>query len=255
MEVKSEKPTGGAEGRGAGEPSKSAQSRGNAAQMSGSKAVQKKSAAKNLGKENRQASGALKEGTDSAAKKGKNLNRLSEKKKVVRPAKKPAPQAAPVREPTRSKRKPPEIKFAPANPYEEGEINLQDSKNPVDIALAAHFESLGLKPAKRCSDSVFIRRATLDLTGRIPSPERLIFGRRITGQAREARGRTFGVGRICKLHVFEARRHSENQGGVPYKPVAECGAGVHALYPQIPLGRLGVGRNGAQNAVVERQQF
>ena len=102
MEVKSEKPTGGAEGRGAGEPSKSAQSRGNAAQMSGSKAVQKKSAAKNLGKENRQASGALKEGTDSAAKKGKNLNRLSEKKKVVRPAKKSAPQAAPVREPTRS---------------------------------------------------------------------------------------------------------------------------------------------------------
>ena len=100
MEVKSEKTTGGAEGRGAGEPSKSAQSRGNAAQMSGSKAVQKKSAAKNLGKENRQASGALKEGTDSAAKKGKNLNRLSEKKKVVRPAKKSAPQAAPVREPT-----------------------------------------------------------------------------------------------------------------------------------------------------------
>ena len=84
MEVKSEKPTGGAEGRGAGEPSKSAQSRGNAAQMSGSKAVQKKSAAKNLGKENRQASEALKKGTDSAAKKGKNLNRLSEKKKNLR---------------------------------------------------------------------------------------------------------------------------------------------------------------------------
>lgn len=173
MEVKSEKPTGGTEGSGAGGPSKGAQSRGNAAQMSGSKTVQKNSAAKNLGKENRQASGALKEGTDSAAKKGKNLNRLSEKKKVVRPAKKSAPQAAPVREPTRSKRKPPEIKFSPANPYEDGEINFQGSKNPVDIALAAHFKSLGIKPAKRCSDSVFIRRATLDLTGRIPSPERL----------------------------------------------------------------------------------
>lgn len=151
MEVKSEKPTGGTEGSGAGGPSKGAQSRGNAAQMSGSKPVQK----------------------NSAAKKGQNLKRLSEEKKIVRQTKKSASQAAPVREPTRSKRKPPEIKFAPANPYEEGEINLQDSKNPVDIALAAHFESLGLKPAKRCSDSVFIRRATLDLTGRIPSPERL----------------------------------------------------------------------------------
>lgn len=173
MEVKSEKPTGGAEGRGAGEPSKSAQSRGNAAQMSGSKAVQKKSAAKNLGKENRQASEALKKGTDSAAKKGQNLKRLSEEKKIVRQTKKSASQVAPVREPTRSKRKPPEIKFSPANPYEDGEINFQGSKNPVDIALAAHFKSLGIKPAKRCSDSVFIRRATLDLTGRIPSPERL----------------------------------------------------------------------------------
>ena len=173
MEVKSEKPTGGTEGSGAGGPSKGAQNRGNAAQMSGSKTVQKNSAAKNLGKENRQASEALKKGTDSAAKKGQNLKRLSEEKKIVRQAKKSASQAAPVREPTRSKRKPPEIKFSPANPYEDGEINFQGSKNPVDIALAAHFKSLGIKPAKRCSDSVFIRRATLDLTGRIPSPERL----------------------------------------------------------------------------------
>lgn len=81
--------------------------------------------------------------------------------------------AAPVREPTRSKRKPPEIKFAAANPYEDGETNLSASKNVVDASLAEHFKSLGLKPAKRCSDAVFIRRATLDLTGRIPDARRL----------------------------------------------------------------------------------
>lgn len=44
-------------------------------------------------------------------------------------------------------------------------------QNPIDAAVADHLKSRGLKPAKRCSDAVFIRRATLDIAGRIPAAE------------------------------------------------------------------------------------
>ena len=78
----------------------------------------------------------------------------------------PAKKSAPARKKAR-----PDIKFSPSNPYEDGETDFSASKNPIDAAVADHLTSRGLKPAKRCSDAVFIRRATLDIAGRIPTAE------------------------------------------------------------------------------------
>lgn len=43
--------------------------------------------------------------------------------------------------------------------------------NLIDEHAYARFEQLGIEPSGRCSDSDFIRRASIDLIGRLPSPE------------------------------------------------------------------------------------
>ena len=54
--------------------------------------------------------------------------------------------------------------------------NLMESSDPpkpanrIDEIVLAKLQALGIKPIL-CSDAVFIRRACLDLTGRLPSPE------------------------------------------------------------------------------------
>jgi hypothetical protein len=48
------------------------------------------------------------------------------------------------------------------------------STNLVDLYIFAALDEAGVKPAQRTSDYEFIRRVTLDLTGRIPTPERLL---------------------------------------------------------------------------------
>ena len=42
----------------------------------------------------------------------------------------------------------------------------------IDEIVFAHLKERGLTPAKLCSDAVFVRRAFLDLTGKIPSPSK-----------------------------------------------------------------------------------
>lgn len=88
------------------------------------------------------------------------------KKNVSQKTAVPAKKSAPSR-----KKASPDIKFSPSDPYEDGETDFSASKNPIDAAVADHLKSRGLKPAKRCSDAVFIRRATLDIAGRIPAAE------------------------------------------------------------------------------------
>jgi hypothetical protein len=50
--------------------------------------------------------------------------------------------------------------------------SLADSANPIDRLISARMTADGVAPAPRTADSEFLRRIYLDLSGRIPSPER-----------------------------------------------------------------------------------
>ncbi|QDU50647.1 DUF1549 and DUF1553 domain-containing protein [Gimesia panareensis] len=47
----------------------------------------------------------------------------------------------------------------------------QKSNNPIDKAVLAKLDRLGIPPSPRCSDETFLRRVTIDLAGRLPSLE------------------------------------------------------------------------------------
>ncbi len=49
--------------------------------------------------------------------------------------------------------------------------NLPPAKNYVDEVVFARLKELGLPPSEVCDDQTFLRRVTLDLTGRLPSPD------------------------------------------------------------------------------------
>jgi hypothetical protein len=53
------------------------------------------------------------------------------------------------------------------NPYELGQH--PEAKNPIDEMVFERLESLGIQPARVCSDAVFIRRTCLDLIGTLPT--------------------------------------------------------------------------------------
>jgi hypothetical protein len=48
----------------------------------------------------------------------------------------------------------------------EGELS---PRNPIDELVFARWKALGIQPANLCSDSVFLRRASLDATGTLPT--------------------------------------------------------------------------------------
>jgi WD40 repeat protein len=54
----------------------------------------------------------------------------------------------------------------PASRYATLPVN-----NFIDTLAYAHFQKLGLFPSKRCSDAEFLRRASLDSIGVLPTPE------------------------------------------------------------------------------------
>lgn len=47
-------------------------------------------------------------------------------------------------------------------------------RNKIDELVFAHWKELGIKPANLCSDSVFLRRAWLDVTGTLPTPQQAV---------------------------------------------------------------------------------
>ena len=46
-----------------------------------------------------------------------------------------------------------------------------DSSRQIDALVGQKLNALGLEPSPLCSDTDFLRRATLDVTGRIPTPD------------------------------------------------------------------------------------
>ncbi len=47
------------------------------------------------------------------------------------------------------------------------------SSHPIDRLVQAKLDKLRIVPSQLCNDSDFIRRATLDITGLLPAPERV----------------------------------------------------------------------------------
>lgn len=54
-----------------------------------------------------------------------------------------------------------------------GKVESFVANGPIDRAIAARWRELGVSPSPRAPDSVFIRRLQLDLTGTLPTPERV----------------------------------------------------------------------------------
>ncbi len=60
-----------------------------------------------------------------------------------------------------------DLRVASTAPFESaGELT---PRNRIDELVFAHWRELGLQPADLCSDSVFLRRAWLDVTGTLPT--------------------------------------------------------------------------------------
>src|SRR5438552_8182786 len=63
----------------------------------------------------------------------------------------------------------------PLSPTRRGRnADQQDNRGIIDQYLFADMQASGVTPADRASDFEFIRRVTLDLTGRIPTVDRLL---------------------------------------------------------------------------------
>ena len=54
------------------------------------------------------------------------------------------------------------------------QLQGQASDNPIDIAILSELQRRGIAPADQTTDLEFLRRVTLDLTGRIPAYESLV---------------------------------------------------------------------------------
>ncbi|HYE99084.1 MAG TPA: DUF1549 domain-containing protein, partial [Planctomycetota bacterium] len=50
-------------------------------------------------------------------------------------------------------------------------LALAAQANPVDDYFAEHWKETGVRPAPRANDYEFLRRATLDVLGRLPTPD------------------------------------------------------------------------------------
>ena len=61
--------------------------------------------------------------------------------------------------------------FRASVPILEGENVWPESNNPVDAAVFAQLRSLNIPVSRLCDDPTFLRRATLDLAGRMPTLE------------------------------------------------------------------------------------
>ncbi len=53
------------------------------------------------------------------------------------------------------------------------QVTTPAPRNSIDTAVFAKLKTLGIPPSKLCSDSTFIRRASIDITGKLPTAEQV----------------------------------------------------------------------------------
>ena len=65
---------------------------------------------------------------------------------------------------------------------------LPPAKNFIDELVFKKLKALGMPPSAVCDDATFLRRVTLDIAGRLPTPDetRAVPGRHRSRQARQA---------------------------------------------------------------------
>ena len=54
------------------------------------------------------------------------------------------------------------------------EIDITGYSNPIDRFVGSKLVKLGITPSKQCTDTEFLRRLSIDLTGTLPSPEEVL---------------------------------------------------------------------------------
>ncbi|MEQ1824464.1 MAG: DUF1549 and DUF1553 domain-containing protein [Pirellula sp.] len=59
--------------------------------------------------------------------------------------------------------------FQASVPVLDGKYEWPEPTNPIDAAVIAQLQSLNIPMSKVCDDATFLRRVTLDLTGRLPT--------------------------------------------------------------------------------------
>ena len=72
------------------------------------------------------------------------------------------------------------------------------TKSPIDALVAASLRRRGIRPARVCSDAVFLRRVYLDVTGTLPEPAAV----RGFLQSRHARKRSEVIESLLKREAF-----------------------------------------------------
>ena len=90
----------------------------------------------------------------------------------------------------------------------------------IDSYIFADFQANGITPAPKTTDWEFVRRVTLDLTGRIPTPDRVLSLRRRhrARQARQADRRTAGQARMGRQVDHVLRRSLPEHGPTSRAP-------------------------------------
>jgi hypothetical protein len=63
--------------------------------------------------------------------------------------------------------------FRASIPLGAPSIEWPASDNPIDAAVFAKLKTLGIPPSPVCDDATFLRRVTLDIAGRLPTPDEI----------------------------------------------------------------------------------
>ena len=127
----------------------------------------------------------------------------------------------------------------------------------IDELVFAKLKQLGIAPAKPCSDGVFVRRVYLDVIGTLPTAEEAsqFLNDTDPDKRRKLIDRLLAAGRVRRLLGDEVVRPAAGQVGISHQPVAQRGAGVPPLDPDLPPGEHALRPVRPRDAHRQRQQL